>query len=188
MREAKQHTNWITPDERHEAAVQRFAKALLTHREFLRDFEPFQREVAAAGDRAALGQLLLKLTVPGIPDIYQGDELLCLSLVDPDNRRAVDWERRREALSDPPPKLDLIARALALRARRPEAFSGSYEPLRAPGEHGRVRARRSVLAAVLLRGEPVELALPRGEWHDVLAERDVSGSLTLDGIVLLERA
>ena len=77
MREAKQHTNWIEPDERHEAAVQSFAKALLTHREFLRDFEPFQRRVAEAGEAAALGQLLLKLTVPGIPDIYQGDELLC---------------------------------------------------------------------------------------------------------------
>src|SRR5215213_9410277 len=64
MREAKLHTNWVEPDEEHEAAVQAFARALLTHREFLRDFEPFQRRVAEVGDRAALGQLLLKLTVP----------------------------------------------------------------------------------------------------------------------------
>ena len=55
--------------------------------------------MAEAGDAAALGQLLLKLTVPGIPDIYQGDELLSLSLVDPDNRRPVDWEARRAALA-----------------------------------------------------------------------------------------
>ena len=163
MREAKQHTNWIEPDARHEAAVQRFAAQLLTHREFLRDFEPFQRRVAEAGDAAALGQLLLKLTVPGIPDIYQGDELLSLSLVDPDNRRAVDWEARRAALSDPPPKLDLIRRALALRARRPQAFSGTYEPLRAGPDAVAFTRGGEVLAATLLRGEPVELKLPAGE-------------------------
>ena len=63
----------------------------------------------------ALGQLLLKLTVPGVPDIYQGDELLNLSLVDPDNRRPVDWDERRAALADPPPKLRVIQRTLALR-------------------------------------------------------------------------
>src|SRR3954452_25103043 len=131
MREAKVHTNWVEPDSEHEAAVQRFAKALLTSREFLRDFEPFQARVAAEGDRAALGQLLLKLTVPGIPDIYQGDELLCLSLVDPDNRRPVDWDERRAALSAPPPKRRVVVRALALRASRPDAFAGSYEPVRA---------------------------------------------------------
>jgi (1->4)-alpha-D-glucan 1-alpha-D-glucosylmutase len=188
MREAKQHTSWIAPDERHEAAVQSFARALLTHREFLRDFEPFQRQVAEAGDRAALGQLLLKLTVPGVPDIYQGDELLCLSLVDPDNRRPVDWAQRRAALADPPPKLRLIMRALALRARRPEAFAGTYEPLRA-GDRAVVFVRGgSVVAGALLRGEPVEVALPPGRWRDVLAEREVSGTLELDAIALLERA
>jgi (1->4)-alpha-D-glucan 1-alpha-D-glucosylmutase len=188
MREAKQHTTWVAPDEAHEAAVQSFARALLTHREFLRDFEPFQRAVAAAGDRAALGQLLLKLTVPGIPDVYQGDELLCLSLVDPDNRRPVDWEERRAALADPPPKLDLIVRALALRARRPEAFEGAYEPLDAGAEAVAFVRGGDVVAGALLRGEPVTLQLPEGEWRDVLAERTLSGSVTLDGIALLERA
>jgi (1->4)-alpha-D-glucan 1-alpha-D-glucosylmutase len=188
MREAKQHTTWVEPDEAHEAAVQSFARALLTHREFLRDFVPFQHEVAAAGDRAALGQLLLKLTVPGIPDIYQGDELLCLSLVDPDNRRPVDWEERRAALADPPPKLDLIVRALALRARRPEAFEGTYEPLDAGADAVAFVRGGDVAAGALLRGEPATLKLPAGEWRDVLAERTLSGSVTLDGIALLERA
>ena len=84
-----------------------------------------------------------------MPDIYQGDELLCLSLVDPDNRRAVDWDERRAALDDPPPKLDLILRALALRAERPEAFAGAYEPLAAGPDAvafvrgGEVRGRRA---------------------------------------------
>ena len=66
--------------------------ALLTYEPFLEDFVPFVEEVAVAGERSALGQLLLKLTVPGVPDIYNGDELIDLSLVDPDNRRPVDWD------------------------------------------------------------------------------------------------
>ena len=99
LREAKRTTNWIEPDEAHEAAVKAFCRALYEHEAFLADFEPFADEVARAGERAALGQLLLKLTVPGIPDIYNGDELRSLSLVDPDNRRPVDWDARREALA-----------------------------------------------------------------------------------------
>ena len=103
------------------------------------DFAAFAERLAVEGRRAALGQLLLKLTAPGVPDIYQGDELEALSLVDPDNRRPVDWEARREALArlragEAPRdfgerKLDLIRRALALRARRPAAFAGTYEPV-----------------------------------------------------------
>jgi (1->4)-alpha-D-glucan 1-alpha-D-glucosylmutase len=188
MREAKQHTTWIAVNEAHEAAVQRFARALLTHRDFLRDFLPFQARVAEAGDRAALGQLLLKLTVPGVPDIYQGDELECLSLVDPDNRREVDWDARRAALEDPPPKLDLILRALALRSERPAAFAGAYEPLPAGADAVAFVRGGEVVVGVLLRGEPVTLTLPPGEWRDVLGERTVSGTLTLDGRALLERA
>jgi len=187
MREAKQHTTWVAVDEAHEAAVQSFARALLTHRDFLRDFVPFQRRVAEAGDRAALGQLLLKLTVPGVPDIYQGDELLCLSLVDPDNRREIDWDERRAALDDPPPKLDLILRALALRAERPEAFAGGYEPLPAGPDAVAFVRGGDVVAGALLRGEPVTLTLPAGDWRDVLTDAPVTGPLTLAGIALLKR-
>ncbi|MDP9295039.1 MAG: malto-oligosyltrehalose synthase, partial [Actinomycetota bacterium] len=99
LREGKRTTSWIAPDAAHEAGVQAFCRALYTHEPFLEDFEPFARAVAAAGERAAIGQLLLKLTVPGVPDIYNGDELTDLSRVDPDNRRPVDWEARREALA-----------------------------------------------------------------------------------------
>jgi (1->4)-alpha-D-glucan 1-alpha-D-glucosylmutase len=171
-----------------------FARALLTHRDFLRDFEPFQREVAAAGDRAALGQLLLKLTVPGIPDVYQGDELLNLSLVDPDNRRPVDWAARREALADPPPKLRLIQRALALRARMPDAFAGSYEPLEAGVDACAFVRGGAVVACAWLRGDgAAEVTLPGGSWRDALDDRVLSGRVTVadlcagDGIALLER-
>ncbi len=150
--------------------------------------------MAAAGDRAALGQLLLKLTVPGVPDVYQGDELLNLSLVDPDNRRPVDWAARRAALADPPPKLRLIQRALALRARRPEAFAGAYEPLEAGEEACAFVRGGAVLACAWLRGAgSIVLALPDGEWADVLGERTLSGPIPVAamcgeaGIALLER-
>jgi (1->4)-alpha-D-glucan 1-alpha-D-glucosylmutase len=186
MREAKLHTSWVAVDEAHEAAVQRFARALLTHRDFLRTFEPFQRQVAAAGELAALGQLLLKLTVPGIPDIYQGDELECLSLVDPDNRRPVDWEARRAALADPPPKLALIRAALALRARRPDAFAGAYEPIDAGPDAVAFARGGTVFAGALLRGAPVDVPRPRGEWRDVLSGS--AGTVRLGGVTLLERA
>jgi (1->4)-alpha-D-glucan 1-alpha-D-glucosylmutase len=206
LREAKRTTSWIEPDEEHEAAVKAFARGLIDLPEFREDFDPFVAEVAAAGDRAALGQLLLKLTVPGLPDIYNGDELPLLSLVDPDNRRPVDWDARREALAalrageDVDPKLLLIARALALRARRPEAFSGAYTPIDA-GEDVCAFARGDgeVLVVVPVRSaQGTTLQLPdelAGAWRDVLsgALRELSRRTQLTeltsahGFALLER-
>ncbi len=120
------------------------APRLYSERAFLDEFEPFAAQVAEAGDRAALGQLVLKLTAPGVPDIYQGDELAYRALVDPDNRRPVDWQWRqamlRRLMGGSPPtgetrKLFLILRLLGLRARRPEMFlGGAYEPLEAGPE------------------------------------------------------
>jgi (1->4)-alpha-D-glucan 1-alpha-D-glucosylmutase len=177
LREAKVHTNWIEPDEEHEAAVKRFCRALYEHDAFLADFEPFAEELARAGDRAALGQLALKLTVPGLPDVYQGDELLALSLVDPDNRRAVDWERRRALLdavrdgaapTEETRKLWLIHRVLALRAQRPEAFAGAYEPLEAGPDVCAFVRGGEVLVAVAVRGDLTTFQPPSGTWDDVL--------------------
>ena len=206
LREAKRNTNWIEPDERHEQAVKAFCRALYEHRPFLSDFEPFAAEVARAGDRAALAQLLLKLTVPGVPDIYQGDELLALSLVDPDNRRRVDWARRRDVLdavrrgaapTDETRKLWLIVRALTLRASRSDAFSGGYTPLAAGEDAVAFLRGDAVLAAAALRaGQPAgSVDVPAGTWRDVLGggERRLSGPvplvefLTEHGIALLER-
>jgi (1->4)-alpha-D-glucan 1-alpha-D-glucosylmutase len=206
LREAKRTSSWIEPDEEHEAAVKAFARGLLTLPEFLEDFEPFAAEVAAAGDRAALGQTLLKLTVPGVPDVYNGDELLSLSLVDPDNRRPVDWEARREALAalgrgEPvEPKLLVIARALALRKRRPEAFAGAYTPIDA-GDCvcAFARGEGEVLVVVPVRAcHGATLKLPpelAGAWRDVLtgALREVSRRTQVTeltsghGLALLER-
>jgi (1->4)-alpha-D-glucan 1-alpha-D-glucosylmutase len=172
----------------------------------------FVARVAEEGERAALGQLLLKLTTPGIPDVYQGDELWDLSLVDPDNRRPVDWEARRAALeavrdgaapTRATRKLHLIHRALELRARRPEAFGrdGAYRPLDA-GEDvcAFVRGDAVLAVAPLKAGVPAALAVPadlQGPWKDVLTGAPVGlgpsepvASLLADGfgLALLERA
>jgi (1->4)-alpha-D-glucan 1-alpha-D-glucosylmutase len=204
LREAKRNTNWIEPDTAHEERVKAFCRALYDHRPFLSDFEPFAAEVARLGERAALAQLLLKLTVPGVPDIYQGDELLSLSLVDPDNRRPVDWARRRKLLEavrhgaprdDETRKLWLIVRALTLRAQQPRAFEGSYTPLEAGPDAVAFLREGTVLVAVRLRGEGGSVDVPAGTWRDVLAggERRLGAATPLDelldayGLALLER-
>jgi (1->4)-alpha-D-glucan 1-alpha-D-glucosylmutase len=191
LREAKRNTTWVEPNARWEEAVKRFCRSLLEHEPFLADFEPFAAEVAAAGARSAIGQLVLRLTAPGVPDVYGGDELLYLALVDPDNRRPVDWDARRRALAGlgrPTPetvKLYVIREALALRARRPEAFAGAYEPL--PAAEGTCAYRRGddVVVALPVRGGEPELELPSGRWRDVLP--GVAQALGGFRVALLER-
>ena len=200
LREAKRNTTWVDQDTEYEARVQSFARALLEHEPFLADFRAFHDRLVAIGDRHALGQLLLKLTSPGIPDIYQGDELLALALVDPDNRRPVDWEERRRALADGgPPKFELIRAALALRNRRPECFApgtGTYEPVEA-GEDVCAFLRGGEVLAVAAVREPGDATLAvEGVWRDVRTgdEHDLSRPVLVaeltgaDGIALLERA
>jgi (1->4)-alpha-D-glucan 1-alpha-D-glucosylmutase len=112
---------------------------------------------------------LLKLTAPGVPDIYQGDELPFLALVDPDNRRSVDWGLRRRLLTSasPPPKLDLIRGALALRGRRPAAFGGSYQPVETGEDVVAFTRAGEVLVAAALRGDLSGFRAPAGRWRDV---------------------
>jgi (1->4)-alpha-D-glucan 1-alpha-D-glucosylmutase len=154
LREGKRNTSWVEQDAGWEGRVLAYCRALYDHAEFRADFEPFAARVARAGELVALRQTALKLTVPGVPDIYQGDELVALSLVDPDNRRPVDWARRRGLLGAPPSdpdtrKLWLIRALLALRARRPDAFAGSYTPLDAGPD-----------AVAFMRGDAVRVSLP----------------------------
>jgi len=184
LREAKRNTNWIDQNTDWERAVIRFCGGLYEHDEFLADFEPFADRVAALGERISLAMVVLKLTAPGVPDIYQGDELPYRALVDPDNRRPVDFELRRRFLAELEgmgadeawsrretglPKLLVVSRTLRLRAERPAAFEGEYRPLPVAGE----RAGHLVAFA---RGEEAVTLAPRlvlglaGDWRDTFCE------------------
>jgi (1->4)-alpha-D-glucan 1-alpha-D-glucosylmutase len=102
-REAKSNTSWISPNEAYERAIHDFAAALLSktsRNAFLADFEPFARRIADRGLWNSLSQTLLKLTCPGVPDVYQGTEIWNFSLVDPDNRRPVDYALRQNMLAE----------------------------------------------------------------------------------------
>ena len=117
VREAKQRTSWANPNSEYEAAVAAFVKAILSSngaKSFLEDFVPFQRYVARLGRLNSLSQVLIKLTAPGVPDIYQGNELWDLSLVDPDNRRAVDYASRQRCLKELMAGADSCERVKAL--------------------------------------------------------------------------
>jgi (1->4)-alpha-D-glucan 1-alpha-D-glucosylmutase len=175
LREGKTNTSWTAPNVGWEDEAKAFAAALLGHAAFLAELEPFAARIALAAVPISLGQSLLKLTAPGVPDIYQGDEDWCFSLVDPDNRRRVDWDRRRGTLArlaagEPPTretaKLFLTWKALELRSRRPDCFAAElYDPLDAGGDVCAF-ARGDVVVAV-----PVRLGAkfdPPAGYEDVL--------------------
>ncbi len=185
LREAKQHTNWISPDPAYEEAVCRFAREILRSDRkspFLEDFLSFQRKIAREGARISLSQLVLKATAPGVFDLYQGEELWDLSLVDPDNRRPVDYALRARLLesvidqwsrtpagafrdfllhwTDGRIKLFLTWILLSVRRNLPDLFlNGEYRPLppeweKVHGMLGFVRSlpERDLLVVVALSG------------------------------------
>jgi len=166
LREAKVNTNWIDQDREWEEGAKRFAAGLLDDVEL----GAYAQRLVEQGERVSLGMTLLKLTSPGVPDIYQGDELTLLALVDPDNRRPVDWEFRRRLLAsgEPPAKLDLIRRTLALRTRRPAAFASTYDPVEAGGDVCAFLRGGEVLVAVAVRGDLSTFQPPAGTWDEVV--------------------
>ena len=100
LREAKANSMWISPNLNYEEAVTLFITQIFSNQRFMDDFLPFQKEISFYGFFNTLSQTLLKITSPGIPDFYQGTELWDLNLVDPDNRRLVDFEKRQRLLFD----------------------------------------------------------------------------------------
>jgi (1->4)-alpha-D-glucan 1-alpha-D-glucosylmutase len=196
-REAKINTSWRTPNAAYELAIQRFVEGIYASAEFQASLEAFVRPLILPGRINSLAQTLVKLTAPGVPDFYQGSELWDLSLVDPDNRRPVDFEMRAEMLGsfadwhagsvlaptsrspqaatlqddsdDGRPKLWLIARGLALRRAHARCFArgSAYQPVVAQG---------SRLGHVFgfLRGGEVLTLVPRflhtlrGDWGNTL--------------------
>ena len=165
-REAKTHTSWLMPNEQYEKALQDFAVAVLNNQAFRASFEKFQRRIAFHGFLNSLSQVVLKATAPGLPDFYQGSELWDFSLVDPDNRRPVDYDLRARLLdtlekADPAAlvrkwadgriKLFVTSRTLAARARHAETFrTGAYRPLDAGPN-----------AVAYTRGDDILVAVPR---------------------------
>jgi (1->4)-alpha-D-glucan 1-alpha-D-glucosylmutase len=201
IREAKQQTSWIDPNEAFEAAVERFVNGMIGDRELMDDVARFVATIEHAGYLNSLSRTLLKLTAPGVPDIYQGTELWDFSLVDPDNRRPVDFEQRRTLLARLPslspeqvlaemaqgtPKLWLTWKALQLRARRPSAFDSDYRPLPASGRDAAsviAFARDDTLITVVprlvargeLRDRDARIPVTQGSWQDVLTGQRFTG-------------
>ncbi|WP_084101302.1 malto-oligosyltrehalose synthase [Demequina sp. NBRC 110051] len=202
MREAKTHTTWTSIDESYESSVLWFAQA--THADHtVRSLMTEWHESVAAGVRAhILSMKLIQLTMPGIPDTYQGTETLAPSLVDPDNRRPVDYDALAETLervtSGAKPrtlaeeKLLVTARALQTRRDHPEAFTGDdcgYVPLPSSSGHAVVYARTDgespqVITAATRLGLDLEklggwrehtVTLPEGRWRDVLSRHAFEG-------------
>src|SRR5204863_5814893 len=170
--------NWVEQNAEWEDAVRRFVRAVYSEQAFIADFEPFAVRVAELGDTAALGQLVLKLTVPGVPDVYQGDEMPFRALVDPDNRRPVDfgWHKAmlRRLMGGSPPdpatmKLFVTLRLLGLRARRLEVFlRGEYEPVSAGSDACAFVRGGDVFVVVALRegARSARVEAPGGRWRD----------------------
>ena len=189
-KEAKAITSWITPDQRYDESVEAFVRSVLGDRTFVADLEAFVEPLVDPGRVNSLGQTLIKLTAPGVPDIYQGSELWDLSLVDPDNRRPVDYDERRRLLSEVKvgnvnahPKLWLIHKTLQLRAERPDAFAGSYEPV--PADDGFVAYQRGRDVLVVVPRFPLRYpgaaAEAAPDWTNVLGDGFPVGLFVLDG-------
>jgi (1->4)-alpha-D-glucan 1-alpha-D-glucosylmutase len=203
-REAKQKTSWTQQNTAFEDALRSYIERIMESQEFVEALEDFVKSVLHAGRVNSLAQTLIKLTAPGIPDTYQGSELWDHSLVDPDNRRTVGYELRRQMLSDVQagmaieeilsrtesgmPKLWVVQSALNLRRKHPEWFGkdASYRPLMAEGSKSEhlIGFLRGYSVAVCVPRWPLKLHgnwagttlnLPSGPWKNLLAGTTVSG-------------
>jgi (1->4)-alpha-D-glucan 1-alpha-D-glucosylmutase len=212
-RESKVHTSWINPVAGYEDALTQFAAGVMADVEFQDDFQAFMKrsQLVALGRTTSLAQITLLLTCPGVPDLYQGTEVWDLSLVDPDNRRPVDFAHRQLLLAavrdaspaavlarmdEGAPKIWLIARLLEQRRRRPELFESSgYVPLAAVGSKARhavsfVRDDLLVIVPRLLIGLGTDwgdtrIELPVGPWIDLLTgAQQPGGALVALGQIL----
>jgi (1->4)-alpha-D-glucan 1-alpha-D-glucosylmutase len=203
-REAKQQTSWTQQNRDFENALRTFIERILASPWFVAELEKFVATVLKAGRVNSLGQSLLKYTAPGVPDTYQGSELWDLSLVDPDNRRPVDYELRAALLAELTkgmsaeqitarmesglPKLWVAHISLGLRRAHPECFGAdaAYTPLNSNGAKCNhvVAYLRGESVAVLVPRLPIKLAgswagttvdLPPGKWTNLFTREEVAG-------------
>ncbi len=203
VRESKEHTSWLRQNEPYESSLQEFIKGIMDDTLFCDKVRTFVAGLEHPGRVNSLGQLLLKLTAPGVPDIFQGTELWTMTLVDPDNRRPVDFDACRAALTrvrslaveeilarmdQGLPKIWTMHQTLDLRRRRPELFgaTGTYTPLRATGpKAGHVVAFIRGTGGVcvvprLILGcngdwKDTRLDIPSGSWRNLLTGEVLTG-------------
>lgn len=207
IREAKEHTSWLEPDDSYEASALAFVDGVMGDEWFLADLDRFVAQLVVPARVSSLARTVLKLTCPGVPDVYQGAERWTDSLVDPDNRRPVDHARSARLLdqvaSDGPmaivddhegvTKQFVHRRVLALRHSRPDTFAGSYEPIEAEGPaspHAVAFVRGAAVAVCVPRftlrmqrhggWSTTTVRLPSGRWRNVLTDTDESGVVRLD--------
>jgi len=185
-REAKTHTSWIAPNADYERALLDFATALLGHAAFRASLERFVRRITEYGCINSLAQVVLKVMSPGVPDFYQGSELWDFSLVDPDNRRPVDYAHREMLLkklalprkwTDERAKLFTTVRALAVRARTRD---GEYTAIRVDSPHVVAFTRGNALVVVPRLTSQIkgwgELTIPiGGSWRNEFTDEVVEG-------------
>jgi len=163
LREARLRSSWEAPDEAYEAAAAALTDAFLADPRFVAEVTAFVADLAPIADANTLIQTLLRYTVPGVPDLYQGTELADLSLVDPDNRRPVDYAHRQALLDAPhaPAKFRLIADLLGQRRAKPALFADDdYRPAQVEGSDrilafSRHHAGATLRVAALIRGTEV---------------------------------
>jgi (1->4)-alpha-D-glucan 1-alpha-D-glucosylmutase len=200
-REAKTHTSWTNPNPAYEDALRAFIEGIMNHPPFTTDLQEFVKPLVEPGRINSLAQTLLKLTAPGVPDFYQGTELWDLSLVDPDNRRPVDYQKRRRFLAKMKqmtaeqvwsrmdsglPKMWLIRKILKLRHERqlfaPEHSYRAVVPRGAKSAHviAFVRGERAATVVPrwsLKRGNwgDTAIEIPNGTWRNALTNESVDG-------------
>jgi (1->4)-alpha-D-glucan 1-alpha-D-glucosylmutase len=207
IRESALHTTWNDPDEQFETAIHTWLDDVIDGPVGV-EMSGLLTQLNDHAENDSQVQKLLSLTVPGIPDVYQGTELWDDSLVDPDNRRPVDYPLRRQTLADlSDAKLRLVSAALHSRAERPAAYlSGGYTPVLAEGSAARhlvaflrgddvlVAVRRWTVDLAETGWQETSLPLPDGVWTDRLTGREFDGRAHADALfaelpaVLLERA
>jgi (1->4)-alpha-D-glucan 1-alpha-D-glucosylmutase len=180
VREAKQHSSWINPDLEYEAALERFVVESLQNELFLKDLKEVMPRLAHLGMLVGLSQALLKVAAPGVPDYYQGSEVWDFALVDPDNRRPVDFDSREKLLrgkgdllknlSDGRAKLHVIQRGLEVRKNFPHLFHGArYTPLYADGG-----MEEKVCAFYLRAQNDVVVAIAPRLFSSLMSESDLA--------------
>lgn len=203
-REAKTNTSWIAPNQEYDANVRHFTEAVFADDALMHAVGDWcAQHIDEPGLSNALAQKLLQLTMPGVPDVYQGQEVTAPALVDPDNRRAVDFGYRATILASDLsdsvvaqyPKWKVTAETLRLRRERPASFAGAYAPLSVDGsgvEHAIAYLRGDDVAVVVSRlpvglsrrggfGETA-ITLPPGVWRDVFGETRHEGTKPLGEI------